>query len=365
MGAIPANDATGWGDSFRSWLLTGHDANGNTIDAVTVFNVKKYGAVGDGTTNDTTACQTALNAAVAAGGGIVYFPTGTYSVTGLTLTLGSAKVKVCGAGQSSVIKNASTGTGSTAKCGLYVFGDRFGTFGAPGKHWVEVSDLAFTGSSVGGAGLYLDRIENGMARNIAASGFTASGWGFGLEMVGCLDTTVVNPLLYSNATGLHMVGDTYQCNTNHVIGGWIYLNTGFGCALTTAKGTSFYNTIFEENSGGGCSVDSGCQATSFFGGWCESNAVAGLKIAGKGVLVDGMFFFKNPATASSPDIQVDATAAAVKITTPTWSSSNGKVTVVSGAANVTLWDEAVNTATVTDNSSGQFKKISSYLLTGG
>src|SRR6478735_5869624 len=50
-----------------------------------VFNVKSpaYGAVGDGVVNDQTAIQAALAAAVAAGGGIVYFPPGTYRTTGV------------------------------------------------------------------------------------------------------------------------------------------------------------------------------------------------------------------------------------------------------------------------------------------
>lgn len=42
-----------------------------------VFNVKSYGAVGDGTTDDTTAIQNTINAAVAAGvGARVYVPAG-------------------------------------------------------------------------------------------------------------------------------------------------------------------------------------------------------------------------------------------------------------------------------------------------
>jgi polygalacturonase len=43
-----------------------------------VFNVLDFGAVGDGVANDQAACQAAINAAVAAGGGAVYFPSGTY-----------------------------------------------------------------------------------------------------------------------------------------------------------------------------------------------------------------------------------------------------------------------------------------------
>jgi polygalacturonase len=42
------------------------------------YNVRKYGAVGDGKTLDTAAINKTIEAAHAAGGGIVYFPAGTY-----------------------------------------------------------------------------------------------------------------------------------------------------------------------------------------------------------------------------------------------------------------------------------------------
>jgi hypothetical protein len=44
----------------------------------TVYNVRDYGAIGDGTTDDTAAIQAALDAAGAAGGGKVYLPAGQY-----------------------------------------------------------------------------------------------------------------------------------------------------------------------------------------------------------------------------------------------------------------------------------------------
>ena len=43
-----------------------------------VFDVRKYGAVGDGKTLDTDAVNHAIDAAVAVGGGVVVFPAGTY-----------------------------------------------------------------------------------------------------------------------------------------------------------------------------------------------------------------------------------------------------------------------------------------------
>ncbi len=43
------------------------------------FNVRTFGAAGDGTTLDTAAINKAIDAAAAAGGGTVYFPAGTYA----------------------------------------------------------------------------------------------------------------------------------------------------------------------------------------------------------------------------------------------------------------------------------------------
>lgn len=66
------------------------------------FDVKAYGAIGDGVTNDTTACQNAIQAALTGGFGVVYFPPGVYYVPGgLTVdsnTHGGLGVTLRGAG---------------------------------------------------------------------------------------------------------------------------------------------------------------------------------------------------------------------------------------------------------------------------
>lgn len=49
------------------------------------FNVKAYGAKGDGTTKDTLAIQSAIDDAYDAGGGTVFFPGGTYFIDGITV----------------------------------------------------------------------------------------------------------------------------------------------------------------------------------------------------------------------------------------------------------------------------------------
>src|SRR5712692_2117165 len=47
-------------------------------DSAGVFNVKTFGATGDGKTLDSPAINQAIEAAAAAGGGTVRFPAGTY-----------------------------------------------------------------------------------------------------------------------------------------------------------------------------------------------------------------------------------------------------------------------------------------------
>lgn len=56
--------------------------------AVAFSDVTEYGAVGDGTTLNTTAIQTAIDASAAAGGGEVVFPTGTFLTGTLYLKSG-------------------------------------------------------------------------------------------------------------------------------------------------------------------------------------------------------------------------------------------------------------------------------------
>lgn len=72
------------------------------------YNVKDYGALGGGATDDTAEIQAAVDAAEAAGGGTVFFPSGTYLVS--NIDMGAAtydNISLVGAGASSIIKQAA------------------------------------------------------------------------------------------------------------------------------------------------------------------------------------------------------------------------------------------------------------------
>ncbi|KPI09938.1 hypothetical protein OV450_3429 [Actinobacteria bacterium OV450] len=72
------------------------------------FNVKGYGAVGDGSTDDRDAIQDVIDMANSAGGGVVFLPPSDYKING-TLTVPSG-VTVRGAGQLSSIVGPSSGS---------------------------------------------------------------------------------------------------------------------------------------------------------------------------------------------------------------------------------------------------------------
>lgn len=105
---------SGSGDMILASAQTNTGAktfNANTLldKGSMVFNVKAYGATGNGSTDDTTDIQAAI-AAAAAVGGIVWFPAGTYKIsaalklyTGATPTITAySNVTIAGAGASSI-----------------------------------------------------------------------------------------------------------------------------------------------------------------------------------------------------------------------------------------------------------------------
>lgn len=115
-----------------------------------VYNVKDYGAVGDGSTNDTTAIQNAINAVKVAGFGTVYFPDGTFVITG-SLTVPSnpqCDISLEGEGSNiSIIKQTSNVNA--------IYFDMNDGSGWANDYQVAIKSLAFKTSGQAGTAIYV------------------------------------------------------------------------------------------------------------------------------------------------------------------------------------------------------------------
>lgn len=180
-----------------------------------LFNVKDYGAKGNGTTNDTLAVGKAMAAATAAGGGQLYFPAGTYMFSGIS---GAAiilhdNISLVGDGMGvTTLKMVNHASFSMTSL---VSGD--------GAKNVGISNLTLDGNRDNNAAIALSgwyngsadqvKIDNVEAMNFSGSGLKLSGWA-GLER----HIEVSNSTLHDNNFGveaLTMVNTVLQNNVAH------------------------------------------------------------------------------------------------------------------------------------------------------
>jgi hypothetical protein len=134
-----------------------------------VFNVRSYGAVGNGVADDTSAIQAAITASIASGGA-VYFPKGTYKIC---LTEGSylgkyTGGKVCIVGQDATILDVSVYTnGGPFTQIIWLSGTTEATI--TGLNYVGPAVL-FPGTNVGYIGASFVRATSG-ATNITVNAY--------------------------------------------------------------------------------------------------------------------------------------------------------------------------------------------------
>ncbi len=114
------------------------------------YNVKDYGALGNGATNDTNAILLAISASQASGRGTVYFPDGVYVITGsLTLTSNpQCDIAIVGNGSNvSIIKQTANVNGIEFNM------DNGGTDDQ--LYQVSIKGLGFTTSGVASSSIYI------------------------------------------------------------------------------------------------------------------------------------------------------------------------------------------------------------------
>lgn len=242
----------------------------DSLNTISAFNVKSYGAVGDGVTDDVVAIQNAISAANATGGGIVFMPAGTYLVGEgpLSPTSGYSNalnlldnVTLMGSGSGNTTIKIKTGTSIG---GLYVFGvsngglvgfkidgngaNRAGIGVNVGNLWIHTCDHLF----IDDLDTYNSRYTGAWIQNshdIIFGTFRAEGYiSDDLHFQACYNVVIDKVILYSEGDDAFAIEGTSDGDCHDFSIGEVIItapvdtaNAGRGILLLSQDGSGLYN----------------------------------------------------------------------------------------------------------------------------
>jgi hypothetical protein len=325
---IAVNENTSWRTIYAA-----NPSGDQELDALVAKNYPWYdvthedwGAIGDGVTDDTTAIQNAINAAEAAGFGIIFLPGGTFKVTSLTVE--SSGIMIMGAGVDvSVIKTSST----TAD--IITLGDGSTTYNN-----ITIKDLTIDTSVVrtAGAAIELNKINRVILDNIktdsqifsinAPSGVTNTSvfinrfemrqqvatTGVGISLDGDIHDVYINELIMNTTgsdpgIGIRMIATNRVWITNsHLInaGKGIYIFPGAG---DTVDRVMIENTEVANGDDNGFLIDSNTATSTVTnivldGLLVKENALNGIQVTGDAsAVLDGIYIDDSQVFGNTQD----------------------------------------------------------------
>lgn len=279
--------------------------------AALVFNVKDYGAVGDDSTNDTSAIQAAVDAAGAVGG-VVWFPAGTYRMqtNPLKLYTGSTPyvgITIAGAGaDKAIIKQMTTG--------VDIIQGLNNTTGAVQLYNATVKDLTlvFGGTaSNSGNGIYLKQNAAGgpsfqgmTFENLNINQIGGSGkYGFNAESL--IVSSLRNVMVVNSANGFYLNGGAFggydsintsvnffNCYANGITG-------GIGFNIKKTQYTSLHSCAADANATTAYLVDT-CTGLSFVAcgsEWATGSSATSYKVTSStAISIEGGYMYQASGT---------------------------------------------------------------------
>lgn len=215
------------------------------------YDVRAFGAVGDGVADDTAEIQAAINAA--ASGGQVHIPTGEWLCSNLRVTqvsadgaYSTARVVFSGNGESSILR-------ANAANPILHIGN---TYVTTAMFDVEVRGINFDGNSVSTSNVLLTaahriRISGCKSHRSAGAGIRLNDGSFGLNIIEkCLIRDNASHGIYVPSSA---DGGTNQANGNalRVVGNTILKNGGSGVRVVSGNNITIFGNDISSNEDGG------------------------------------------------------------------------------------------------------------------
>lgn len=192
-------DVNNWGSVLSDFLSVAHSTSGSIKNYYTNVKDPAYGAVGDGSADDTAAIQAAINA-ISTTGGIVFLPAGAYKVSS-NLTMQNANTTLLGVGgQGTLIQPSSSFSGSQI---VYITAD-----------FCRVQDLTIAyanttySSNPAADGIRINACRSGTLLNVYIN--YINGWAVhstATAAVACYWWQFVNAHAFQCASGMRIAGD--------------------------------------------------------------------------------------------------------------------------------------------------------------
>lgn len=264
---------------------------------INVSNVKDFGAIGDGTTDDTTAVQAAVDWTSGANRGTIYFPPGTYKVTAPITFNYAGALSICFRGEGAV--SSINGTVNTG----YILDRHLGSPSNQATVVIEKLSISNNSGTAGTGGIRLGSTISGIIRDCAVGGFncitTEDATGVSSQNI-LMDE--VRPLP-SNAIGGHGIimggaGAILGCDVHGADTGMRLYGSGwtvFGCRVERCN-TAY---LLGVDSAG---TDQGASGFSMVGGTTEG-CVVNMDFSGtcSGFFISAINFLNHLSPNCGPD----------------------------------------------------------------
>ena len=324
-----------------SHIASGTGATATTVQTKLreVVSVKDFGAVGDGTTDDTTSIQAAINS-LGSNGGIVNFPPGTYRCTS-EINPGTIPVVLNGSGWSTLVSdvfgnsqwNATNAIKGTVLKFEHTSGIAININGVNYRHF-KLQNLSLLGPGSGTTKAISFGSASTAALHCQINNVLIANFATGIDFYTTLDNTLYHTYVWGCTTGLLFNGSTAGLTSMTFIRTDIQ-RCSIAIDAQAGSGMRFYGGLIQSNTTGiklKPTAAGGLAGWSFDGFWYEGNTTS-INIDTSSYAVQSISFNNSRSASSTDYISISGAQSVVQLKFDAFQAAGVAITFPSTVSN--------------------------------